>query len=175
MGTTGTIIPAQYDEYCDVAPLRSEIMKARYGSEPVSEPGPDAFDGESDLSQACDKPIAITEPPKALRCIICSKEIPAERKRLHPRTVTCGDSCAHKRTSQRQKLYNQRLSGKGQAKMTLVNGSSEAPAPEGIQTRSLSQPPQSSSRLVSLINQLACSGLRLRLTIEGTELEITQR
>ena len=43
------------------------------------------------------------------RCAICKNAIPAERKRAHPRAVTCSDSCSHKRTTQRQKAYNQRL------------------------------------------------------------------
>jgi hypothetical protein len=161
--TGGTFVDALDDEYLEVGQLRSEVMRAR------------GYDNSKDNAETS-PPVLLVPAPEA-RCAICKNAIPATRKKSHPRAVTCGDACAHKRTTQRQKAYNQRLSGSQRkaATVTVLNGSQEMPAMADSKITEPEPPVLGSPRLVSIVRQLASSGLRLRLTVEGCDVEVTQR
>ena len=90
---------------------------------------------------------------------------------------TCSDECSKKRLRERQKRYDARYrsSDKEGATVTVLNASSETAMPTESCDMSSLVLTRSDDRLLSLVSQLASAGLRLRLSIDGTELEVTQR
>jgi RNA polymerase-binding transcription factor DksA len=159
MGTA--IVDVLDDEFVETALTRAEVLRAR------------GYDEHAELSS----PVQLV--PQA-RCAICSAAIPADRLKRRPTAKTCSNTCSYSLTRQRQQRYDKRwraqkgktivaLVDNGTAKLASTNGHSEAGG--GTTSREAG----SQSRLVSVVAGLVNAGLRLRLTVEGCDVEVTQR
>ena len=170
MTTTANFIDVRDDEYVEIAQLRSEVMRARgYDVGETKSTQPTLLDH---VEQSL--PVVLVAEPEP-HCVVCQNAIPAERKRAHPRAVTCSDSCSHKRTMQRQKAYNQRWSSSERkaATVTVISSETSLSASEMYPNGHI-LPTQGgdSSRLVSIVSQLTAAGLRCDLQLDGVSVAV---
>ncbi len=149
-----------------MALTRSEVLKAR---------------GLNSIALVESTAPVLMPEPEALLCAVCHSVISPERLVRFPNCCTCGDGCSKQRLRERQKRYDARWrrSDRKAATVTVLNGSSETSAPVANATleRTSTPPPLANATpsLVAVVQQLASSGLRVAMTVEGTELEVTQR
>jgi hypothetical protein len=106
-------------------------------------------------------------------CVICQKPIAADRLKSYPRTVTCGDGCAHKRTAQRQKAYNQRANPqKKGATVTVITPSTPIADGVPVQNCTATPAPADDDRLINMVQRFTAVGLSVGMEIDGIPLRV---